>query len=108
MEPAIISPSTDPYRPYLRVGYALAFCIISASGVEFIRNIAEPTSRDFVSFWGAAKLALAGTPSLAYDNAALHAVQVKVAAFSSGGLPFPYAPAFLLLLVPWDWILTSH
>ena len=100
MEPAIISPSTDPYRPYLLVGYALAFCIISASCVEFIRNIAEPTSRDFVSFWGAAKLALAGTPSLAYDNAALHAVQVKAAAFGSGELPFAYAPAFLLLLVP--------
>jgi len=100
VEPATIPSDADPYQPYLRVGYALALCIIAVSGVEFIRNFAEPIGRDFVSFWGAAKLALAGTPALAYDNAALHAVQIKVAAFDKGEMPFPYPPAFLLLVLP--------
>lgn len=100
MEPAIIAPSADPFRPYRSVGYALALCIIAVSCAEVIRNIAAPTSLDFASFWGAAKLALAGTPSLAYDNAALHAVQLKVAAFDGGEMPFPYPPAFLLVVIP--------
>ena len=100
MEAAAFSPNDDPYRPYLRVGYALAWAIVAVVCVELIRNVVTPTSRDFVSFWGAARLAWAGTPALAYDGAALHAVQVKVAAFDGGEMPFPYAPAFLLLVLP--------
>jgi hypothetical protein len=84
MEPAVISPTGDPYRPYLTVGYALALAIIAASCAEFAWNYAEPGNRDFESFWDAGKFALAGTPALAYGNTA----------------PFLYAPAFLLLLLP--------
>jgi len=91
----------NPFAPYRRVGHALALIILAVSCVEFARNWLHPSSRDFVSFWGAAKLAWAGTPALAYNNAALHAVQVKVASFSgSAEMPFPYAPAFLLILMP--------
>jgi hypothetical protein len=100
MEPAVISPGIDPYRPYRTVGYALALCIVAVTCAELLRNFVTPTSRDFVSFWAAAKVTLAGTPALAYDNAALHAVQIKVAAFDGGEMPFPYAPAFLLLVLP--------
>ena len=67
---------------------------------EFGWNVAQPTSRDFVSFWGASQFALSGHPSLAYDNAALHALQLRVAAFNGGEMPFPYAPFFLLLVMP--------
>jgi hypothetical protein len=95
-----IPPSTDPYRPYRKVGAALALCVLVVAGIELIRNMAHPTSLDFVSFWGAAKLAVAGTPALAYDSAALHAVQARVAAFDVGDMPFPYPPAFLLLVIP--------
>src|SRR6266481_4522662 len=35
-----------------------------------ITSQASPTSSDFVSFYAAGKLALAGTPALAYDQAA--------------------------------------
>lgn len=93
-------PGTDPYLRYRRVGLVLALCILAASGAEFVWNFAHPTSRDFISFWGAAKLAWAGTPALAYDQAALHAVQSQAAAFDGGKMPFPYAPAFLLLVLP--------
>lgn len=93
-------PATDPYRRYRTVGGALACCIAVAICAEWFTNGIHPTSRDFISFWGAAKLALAGTPALAYDPAALHAVQAQVAAFDTGEMPFPYTPAFLLLVLP--------
>ena len=67
---------------------------------EFAWNYLQPTGRDFVSFWGASRFALSGQPALAYDNAALHTLQLKVAAFEGGEMPFPYAPAFLLLVMP--------
>ena len=67
---------------------------------EFVWNYLQPSSRDFVSFWGAGQFALAGRPELAYDNAALHDLQLKVAAFAGGEMPFPYNPAFLLLVMP--------
>jgi hypothetical protein len=101
MNAAASSASTDPYRPYLLVGHTLALLIVVLSCVEFAWNFADPGSRDFISFWGAAKLAMAGTPALAYDGAALHAVQTEVANFDPGtGMPFPYPPAFLLAVLP--------
>jgi alpha-1,2-mannosyltransferase len=101
VDEAEIQTPANPFAPYRRVGHALALIILAVCCVEFVRNWLQPSSRDFVSFWGAAKLALAGTPTLAYDRAALHAVQIKVAAFSGAAeMPFPYAPAFLLILLP--------
>jgi hypothetical protein len=100
MEPAGMSRGDDRYRPYRTVGYALAFCILATSCGEWIRNAFAPSSRDFLSFWAAAKLAWAGTPALAYDNAAIYALQTKFAAFEGGEMPFPYAPAFLLIVLP--------
>ena len=90
----------DPYGVYRFVGNACAAIIVAAVLVEFIQNIWHPTSRDFVSFWGAAQLALTGHPEAAYDRAALHAVQSAVATFTRGEMPFPYPPAYLLLVIP--------
>jgi hypothetical protein len=78
----------------------MAVLVLLMIAAEFAWNWVQPTSRDFVSFWGASRLALAGTPALAYDTAALQSVQVKVAAFASGEMPFPYAPTFLLIVLP--------
>lgn len=101
MNVAASPPIPDPYQPYRLIGHVLAVLIVILSCVEFVRNIADPTSRDFISFWGAARLALEGTPALAYDSAALHALQIKAAAFEPNtGMPFPYAPALLLLVLP--------
>ena len=68
--------------------------------VEFAWNYLQPTGRDFISFWGASQFALQGQPALAYDHEALSALQHKVALFESGEMPFPYPPAFLLLVLP--------
>lgn len=101
MTAAVASFSTDPYRPYLLVGHTLALLIAVVLCIDFAHHLTQPASRDFISFWGAAKLALAGTPALAYDGNALHAVQTKVAAFEPGSrMPFPYPPAYLLAVLP--------
>jgi hypothetical protein len=59
--------------------------------------MAKPTSSDFVSFYAAGKLALAGTPALAYDQAAHHVAQ---SAATEPGAPYQfffYPPVFLIL-----------
>jgi hypothetical protein len=89
----------DPYRAYRPVGNAFATIILMASVAEFIWNIRHPTVRDFLGFWSAAQLALAGHAAAAYDNAALHAVQ-SAAAVGTAKLPFSYPPGYLLLLMP--------
>ncbi len=58
------------------------------------------TSSDFVSFYAAGKLALAGTPSLAYDQAAHFLMQQR---FTVAGAPYQfffYPPVFMLLCAP--------
>jgi len=59
-----------------------------------------PTTTDFVSFHAAGKLALAGTPALAYDRAA-HAM--AEAAATAPGIVYQYffyPPVYLLLCAP--------
>ena len=90
----------DPYRPYRRVGLVLAALVVAAALAEFAWNFQSPSDRDFLSFWGAGRLALAGTPELAYDGNALHAVQLTAAPLGAGELPFAYAPALLMLFAP--------
>ena len=95
------SAPPDPYLRYRFVANGFAIVIIVASVLELIWNFRHPTSRDFVSFWGAAQLALQGRASAAYDGAVLHAVQSAVAVFRTGTEnPFPYPPAYLLLVMP--------
>jgi len=92
----------DPYAPYGFVGNAVALVVLAASIAELIANAFHPIPRDFLSFWGAAQLALAGHPAAAYDSGALHAVQKAVADFGTGHaeMPFPYPPAYLALVAP--------
>lgn len=100
-EPVSTPPADgDVFKFYRTVGNATALAILFVVLAEFVNNMVDPIDRDFISFWGAAKLVLAGTPSAAYDRAALHAVQITAATFGGGEMPFPYPPAFLLLLVP--------
>ena len=90
----------DPYRTYRRVGTVMAVALLALVLVELTRNALHPTDRDFLSFWSAGRLALAGVPAEAYDREALRAVQAGAATLSRGELPFPYPPAFLLLVAP--------
>jgi hypothetical protein len=99
---AILTPSNEcAFDRFKRVGTAMAILVILVAIAEFFWNAANPTDRDFISFWGAAQLALAGDPAAAYDQAKLHAVQAAAVTFVNGdGMPFPYPPAFLALVTP--------
>jgi alpha-1,2-mannosyltransferase len=55
------------------------------------------TSSDFVSFYAAGKLALAGTPALAYDQAAHHLAQQATTGSNADYQFFFYPPVFLML-----------
>ncbi len=95
----MLAPAGDPYRVYRALGNVFAAIVLAASVVELVWNIRHPTARDFLGFWSAGQLALAGHPAAAYDNAALHAVQ-SATAFGRAKLPFSYPPAYLLLIMP--------
>jgi alpha-1,2-mannosyltransferase len=63
----------------------------------FVVPINGRTSSDFVSFYAAGKLALAGTPALAYDQAAHYLAEQHATA---AGVPYQYffyPPVFLFL-----------
>jgi hypothetical protein len=59
--------------------------------------LAGPTSTDFVSFYAAGALADAGTPELAYDQAAHDAAEQRATAAGIEYRFFYYPPVFLLL-----------
>jgi hypothetical protein len=96
------SGQADPYVSWRFVGNAFAAVILAASLFELWRNFVQPGDRDFLAVWAAARLTLAGHSWAAYDSPVLHAVEAAAATFSSAGaeLPFPYPPAYLLLVLP--------
>lgn len=104
--PIMADRRTDLFAAYRRVGTALAVLVLLFALVELATNALTPTDRDFVAFWAAAKLALAGTPAAAWDNGALHAVQAEAVRFTraSAQMPFAYPPAFLALVLPFAWL----
>ena len=80
----------------LTVALAALFCgIITA--VCWIM-VTDPKPVDFLSFWAAGRMIVDGAGAQIYDIEAHRAVEQTVAAV--GILPFPYPPAFALLLAP--------
>jgi hypothetical protein len=85
----------------LALGYAVLLAGSVLQGFWLVDPDGRPIVNDFAALWSAGRLALDGTPALAWDAAA--AKHVVVAAT---GRPFPdhypmfYPPPFLLLAVP--------
>lgn len=63
-------------------------------------TVENPHSADYVSFYAAGKLALAGTPALAYDQAAHLLIQQQTTNTGESYQFFFYPPVFLLLCAP--------
>ncbi len=63
-------------------------------------TVEKPHSADYVSFYAAGKLALAGTPALAYDHAAHLLMQQQTTHSGESYQFFFYPPVFLLLCAP--------
>jgi alpha-1,2-mannosyltransferase len=59
--------------------------------------VAQTPASDFASFYAAGKLALAGTPALAYDQGAHFLAQQQVSVSSAPHQFFFYPPVFLML-----------
>ena len=61
----------------------------------------KPIGYDFLAYWSAAKLALAGHPASVFDDAALSAAQHAAIAFRPDiSFPWHYPPPFLLAVLP--------
>jgi alpha-1,2-mannosyltransferase len=73
------------------------FLLLIAGTHGLIVPLSRPVSTDFVSFYAPGALADAGTPALAYDQAARHASEQAVSAAGVEYRYFYYPPVFLLL-----------
>src|SRR5437660_12452634 len=84
----------------------LIFCIVfvvwlGLSLPDLVDPRGKPFGYDFMAYWSAAKLALAGHPAAAFDESVISAVQ-HAAVPASPGIVFPwhYPPVFLLAVAP--------
>jgi hypothetical protein len=90
----------DRVLAYCRVLLAVetaVFLFLVAGTHGLIVPLARPTSTDFVSFYAAGALADAGTPELAYDQAAHDAAEERATEAGIEYRFFYYPPVFLLL-----------
>jgi hypothetical protein len=76
-----------------------AWVVVSLPGLVDPRG--KPLGYDFMSYWSAARLALAGRPEAAFDGPTLAAVQHQAVAFLPNiWFPWHYPPVFLLAVLP--------
>jgi hypothetical protein len=106
MAESIVSGTDDAAgeggAPFLRWFRAVAIAVALAFAIYAMWSWVTvgfwPAKSDFVSFWAAGKLTLAGHPALAYDIPAHHNAEQAVGPV--GLLPFPYPPPFLAFVTP--------
>ena len=87
---------------WLRVsatGFALMFALLTVWAWTW--NFKAANFTDYLSYWAAGKLALAGAPAAAYDVVKHRAMEFTVTRIP-GLLPFPYPPPFLLVVTPFS------
>lgn len=86
----------------VNVGYAgllVALAYVAPDPAAFAET--GPAVPDFAAFWAAGRLALEGTPAIAWDWAAHRATQIEGLGHDfQGWLPWHYPPPFQLLLAP--------
>lgn len=90
-------------EPYPRIVRLCALAIGFVVALAMFTNITRPRQMDFMSFWAAGKLSLAGDALSAYDIAVHRQVQSALVQFD-GLMPFAYPPPFLLLVTPFSLI----
>ena len=93
---------------------ALLFLFVGV--MALVTMFGDPYQMDFVSYWAAAQLTVAGNPAGAYDVALHRSVELGAIPLH-GALPFAYPPCFLLPLAlfgllsypvaAFDWVLLS-
>lgn len=89
--------------PYPAIARWLAILSLTAIATGVAVNFRYPYLMDFLSYWGAAVLAISGNPGDAYDVALHHAVQERIFVFDTR-MPFAYPPPYLLIILPFGFI----
>jgi hypothetical protein len=90
-------------RAYVRillVVQAAGLAVLALTSSNGMDSRGEPLGTDFVSFWTAGRMALAGAPASVYDSAAHHAAEQALFGASLGWYAFFYPPVYLLLCMP--------
>ena len=82
----------------VEIALVMLFLVLWSHGV--VMHLDRPTSSDFVSFYAAGKLALGGTPALAYDQAAHLLAEQQATVVGATYQYFFYPPVYLLLCAP--------
>lgn len=77
---------------------AVSLCFLFLAVTALVTMLRDPYQMDFISYWAAGKLALAGQAPLAYDFTAHRAVELQATLVA--GIPFGYPPAFLVISGP--------
>jgi hypothetical protein len=96
----MIGPEGEVRLERLRLlAMAVSLCFLFLVVYALVTILRDPYQMDFISYWAAGKLGLAGHAPLAYDVSAHHEVQ-KQGFLLVGEIPFGYPPAFLLLATP--------
>lgn len=90
------SMQASPFDRAVKIAAILAMFVIMTA---IATNLRYHLQTDFVSFWAAAKLALAGTPAAAYDLD-LHRSMEMTAVAIDGTIPFTYPPPYLFVVLP--------
>ncbi len=93
--------ATGPVQALVLLGIVITL-VITGLWIWFIQRVAQAAGDaafmvDFVVFWSAAKLAIAGTPLAAFDPAEM--AKIHGLGFEAW-LPWSYPPGFLLAVMP--------
>ena len=76
----------------------IAYLATQQNGLDFRGQV---MGSDFVTFYAASRLVLAGNPADVFDHPTLVAMQQSIfPAYSGGGFAWFYPPTFLLLITP--------
>jgi len=81
------------------IATAFALVLIAFAVWGFWTILFHPKGIDFVSFWAAGRMVVAGHPADAYNIVAHRRLELTAAA-DTGLMPFPYPPPFLLVIAP--------
>ena len=93
----MLSRATNDFVLLAAKFFALGFGFVMA--LALFSNVTNLRQMDFISFWAAGKLVLAGNAKAAFDVALHNQVQAALVDFD-GLMPFAYPPPFLLVVTP--------
>ena len=89
-----------PLRWHWVVTTAIALLFMAYAAFGIFAAYKDGRATDFLSYWAAARMTLAGEAASAYEIDAHHRVEETVAPMGDVQIPFPYPPPFLFFVAP--------